>query len=481
MLKLVVESELGFGDEYSISSDKRIVIGRGESANIRLPQDYLSSREHCEIYYADSQFIINDLQSSNGTLLNNENINKRAIQSEDLICIGTTVFRARLEPQIPAIHSQPESELTITVQTNVEIKDKKEFDLFAESEEEPSPKIENTSSFKSEILLWQNIKGKFNLSIIAKITHKMESGTEPSVSDKSISLFRETYFYNDNNTGSIMYESDLVPFKPLTDIVVVGKAYTPDQQPLQTLDVGLQVGKTAKIVRIFGDRHWYQVEEDGDFVISEPLPFTSMDLKYEKSFGGSDLDNDIYYKQNPIGCGCIIEESLQNSKLRKLPNIENQQDLLKSWKSRPDPLGLGFYANNWEPRIQYLGSYDEESLEGDQIGLPKNFSHRFYNSAHPDLQVDGYLEGDEKVELVNLSPKGRLIFNLPNLKPIVVVRKKNLNIEATENSKGDESQITMNLDTLVFIPDEDVFYEVFRGVFQLDSIEDVQNISILVN
>jgi len=292
----------------------------------------------------------------------------------------------------------------------------------------------------------------------------------------------QTHFYDDKDQGSVLYETDLVPFKPLADIVVVGKAYTPNKQPQQILDVGLQVGRVKKILKVFGDRHWHQVEEEGEFEISEPLPFTSMDIKYENSFGGYDLENEINCDQNIVGCGCIVEASLQNNELRRVPNIEDPQDLYESWESRPDPVGLGFYANNWEPRIQYLGRYDPDEIkEGEPLGLPKNFSDRFYNSAYPDLQVKGYLKGDEKVELVNLSPKGRLVFNLPDIKPEVVVSKKDVSSVDTEYRDCDKSHIKMNLDTLVFIPDEDVFYQVYRGVYELDSIKDMQNVSVMVS
>ncbi len=86
--------------------------------------------------------------------------------------------------------------------------------------------------------------------------------------------------------GSILYESDLVPFKPFADIVVVGKAHTPNKLPQQILDAGLQVGKTKKIIKVFGDRNWYQAEEEGDFVISEPLAVYQHGFKVRKIFWG---------------------------------------------------------------------------------------------------------------------------------------------------------------------------------------------------
>ena len=215
-------------------------------------------------------------------------------------------------------------------------------------------------------------------------------------------------------------------------------------------------------------------------MISEPEVFTSMELKYEKSFGGNDIENGIISWNNPIGCGCVVEQGLQDSEMCKLPNLENPLDLIQTLESRPKPVGFGFYSQGWSPRLEFLGSYEKEPPENDQSYFPKDFSYQYFNAAHPDLQVEGYLKGDEKVELVNLSPKKNIVFDLPDIKPEVVVCKKTLNKENTESDKCDNSHIKMNLDTLVFIPEEDVFYQVFRGVFPLDSMDDIHKFSIQV-
>jgi len=483
MLKLVVESETGLTDEYSISPEKKIIIGRGESANIQLKYDQLASREHCELYFNGTNFLINDLDSANGTQLNQVNINSSIIKHNDLITVGNTIFRVRVESSIHTPLTWTQSETVSEEQNIVETPKKPDFCLFESLEqdteqEEPTTNIDNQSNFKVETLLWPDFDGKSALCIIAKATYTVEAGEEAKPSYKKIPIFDQTVFFEDE--VSIMYETDLVPFKPLTDIVVVGKAYTPDKHPVKMIDVGVKVGDTQQIIRVFGDRSWYQSEVDGEFMISEPETFTSIELKYENAFGGSDNENDVYCRENPIGHGCIVEKSLQNSELRKLPNLEDPSDLIITCESRPIPIGFGFCSVVWAPRINYMGGYEEYQLKDKSLFLPDNFSYRFFNGAHSNLQVEGYLKGDEQVALVNLSSKGRLVFHLPDKKPTVVVRKKGLNSDDTKDSKADESQVTMNLDTLVFIPDEGVFYEVFRGVFQLESMGNLPNLSILV-
>ena len=51
------------------------------------------------------------------------------------------------------------------------------------------------------------------------------------------------------------------------------------------------------------------------------------------------------------------------------------------------------------PRVSYAGTYDEQYQKERAPDPPLDFSYAFYNGAHPDLQVEGYLRGDEEVEL----------------------------------------------------------------------------------
>jgi len=49
------------------AGDKEIVIGRHSKCALSLPQDIKSSRFHCKVYETNGRFVLEDLQSSNGT------------------------------------------------------------------------------------------------------------------------------------------------------------------------------------------------------------------------------------------------------------------------------------------------------------------------------------------------------------------------------------------------------------------------------
>ena len=77
--------------------DKPVVsIGRLVSNDICL-EDPFVSRYHCVIRNEDGQYVIEDLNSTNGTFVNGERIKAYELAEGDLIRIGTSRFEVRLQ------------------------------------------------------------------------------------------------------------------------------------------------------------------------------------------------------------------------------------------------------------------------------------------------------------------------------------------------------------------------------------------------
>jgi hypothetical protein len=240
-----------------------------------------------------------------------------------------------------------------------------------------------------------------------------------------------------------------------------------------------------KTIRVFGNRQWwFPTKWFFVPVITSPRYFLTMDLVYERAFGGIDTAAARYCKENLIGQGFIGKKSKRSIHNKPLPNLEDPASPIRSWRSRPRPVGFGFYGRGWMPRLGYAGTYDEQYQKGRAPTPPLDFSYAFYNGAHPDLQVEGYLRGDEDVELTHVSPEPILRFRLPGVQPKITIAKWTVPPEewieqnATEDrdvSVEDvptiEEAIPTVLDTLVFIPDEKLFYQVFRGVCPLTILE----------
>ena len=90
--RLRVEQAMGMrsGDEYDLREGA--VIGRGDSAEIRLEDPFASSR-HCRILRQGDVLVIEDLNSTNGTYLNGDLLDgPQPLHPGDRIRIGTTNF-----------------------------------------------------------------------------------------------------------------------------------------------------------------------------------------------------------------------------------------------------------------------------------------------------------------------------------------------------------------------------------------------------
>ena len=66
---------------------ERMSIGRGEGQNIRL-DDRRVSRQHAQIIYVNGQYFLQDLNSTNGTYVQNERVGWHALSHKDRIRIG---------------------------------------------------------------------------------------------------------------------------------------------------------------------------------------------------------------------------------------------------------------------------------------------------------------------------------------------------------------------------------------------------------
>jgi pSer/pThr/pTyr-binding forkhead associated (FHA) protein len=76
----------------AVLTELPITIGRGDEADICI-RDTWSSRVHCRVEIRDGQLFLEDLGSSNGTLVNGTRATEAALQSGDQITVGITTFR----------------------------------------------------------------------------------------------------------------------------------------------------------------------------------------------------------------------------------------------------------------------------------------------------------------------------------------------------------------------------------------------------
>jgi hypothetical protein len=72
-------------------------IGRSAENNIQIKNDSKVSRKHCRLSRRSNQFFIQDLQSSNGTVVDGELIDERKLVGGEEIKVGETIFRFSIQ------------------------------------------------------------------------------------------------------------------------------------------------------------------------------------------------------------------------------------------------------------------------------------------------------------------------------------------------------------------------------------------------
>ncbi|MDF1564621.1 MAG: DUF4388 domain-containing protein [Deltaproteobacteria bacterium] len=80
------------GGEFPLRPNREIVIGRSSELDMVLVEDMVS-RKHAKIVTSESNVVIQDLGSTNGTFVNGEKIKKARLKEGDRILVGTSILK----------------------------------------------------------------------------------------------------------------------------------------------------------------------------------------------------------------------------------------------------------------------------------------------------------------------------------------------------------------------------------------------------
>jgi hypothetical protein len=342
-------------------------------------------------------------------------------------------------------------------------------------------RILNARPFPNAITFGHGPDGNAFLSVITKATFDLKNLPGPVRQSKGqLPIFTEDEPFDPKQPGGLLkFESDLVPFKPRSDIVLVGSAHAPNGRLTKSVEVAIEVGEHRRKLMVFGDRMWSFPSDQADAIpyVIGPADFLEMPLTYARAFGGIDKTAALrpnslsaekpWCERNYHGRGFCAERTVAAIDKTPLPNIEDPEERIRTWDSHPKPVGCGFFPRNSRPRSDWFGTFDETWKRERAPRMPADFRFEAYNGADPSLQVSPYLVGNEPVALSNVTPGGgRLQFQLPGFRPVVTVTPKSAH-RPLAAPKPTGTTAESNLDTIVFCPEASLLYLVWRATFSI--------------
>lgn len=249
--------------------------------------------------------------------------------------------------------------------------------------------------------------------------------------------------YGDPGVSAVAYESDFALHKPAVDVIVVGKAVAPDEQPVTELSVALEVDGRVKLLLVIGERRWVRAGLlPGRLVPSPPVAFVERSLRVDRERDGPEE-------------GAV------------LPSIEDPRARVTSSRDRQALVGFGCVGRNDPARLAFAGTYDEQWRETCCPFLPADFDDRYFQCAPPDQQFP-YFRGGELIRCVHMSEQ-----------PVVQVRVPKQRVRVCFRFVHGEVERLARLDTIILEPHRQAAVLVWRASVPLGKkLADLRDIEV---
>jgi hypothetical protein len=317
--------------------------------------------------------------------------------------------------------------------------------------------------FRVGTLLWEAQPGQRSLTVLVKATFLLVNDGE-AVPAPDQDPIADDIHWEESALGSLRRPADLAPLKRRVDLSLVGHAYAPGGEPVESLTARLRVGDFIKTLEIQGDRLW--ISGAAGLTVGAPIPFVQMPIRYERAPLSPD---------NPVGVDVDAKPSLGAPARANIDRVDGPRAQIsapargsvppgRAAAAPPPPVpavGFGPITPTWRPRRKLL---DDAGLfwaygvaaEGGSAGpAPAGFNFEFFNAAPRDQQID-MLRAGAVIELDNLSRKHpRLTTALPAIRPQVF---------RIDPRTGRSEEIILRCDTLWIDADRGVATLTFRGL-----------------
>lgn len=247
------------------------------------------------------------------------------------------------------------------------------------------------------------------------------------------------------------------------EYVVFGKCHAPPGKTTTGVTVSAKVGTLEKKLAVTGQRHWERSALGRR--ISDPAPFSALDLNYTNAFGGEGFAN------NPVGKGMPPADATQP---HFLPNIEMPASPVVFIDDRPQPAGLAPLDFTWPQRMSKAGTYDDAWLKARFPGYAADMDWSIFNTTQPDQWLPANFFGDESFEITGMHPD----------KPVVRGQLPACAARCFVTLANDASlslrEVPTRAETLVLFPGSERAIVMFRGVTEIATDDGADIVHILV-
>jgi hypothetical protein len=295
----------------------------------------------------------------------------------------------------------------------------------------------------SAATLVYRVGGELRLTTVVKATFALVPDGPMAQLDAD-PIARADAFRERGTLSALLAPTDLVPYRPRADVLLLGHARAPGERPTPAMGVRLLLAQGGEVV--LDKRLAVRGSPDVSGRTREPSPFVAMELAWELAARTPD---------NPVG-------------IRETP---------ATWAHVVDPLhrelaaGFGPITAAWPMRRSLL-TIDEADFAARIPALPADFAWGYFNAAPPDQRVP-FLRGDEWVGYEGLSAQlARVQSCLPGVRAAARVYGAGPDADAGR-------AVTMEADGIVIDADRLCCSVVWRGAVTLAREEDLAAVHVL--
>lgn len=294
--------------------------------------------------------------------------------------------------------------------------------------------------FRAAGLVWRPRPSAFSLLVVCKGTFDLVPGVARLAEIQEYPNEEDNH-WDDDPRRSLYSASDLVPSKPRADVLLVGHAFAPYGQEVESFVTRLVVSDVAKAVEVVSERAWTAEPH-----VRYGSRITKAPLRYERAAGGEGT-------WNPVGVPA--EGPPDAFGMTPLPALQPAGFMLVRRDQAVPPVGFGPVAPSWPLRREKLGrhaaSFDPAAWHA--APLPADLDPAFFNAAPADQQL-AEIRPDERIELLNLHPDvPHLVTTLPGVKPRAFVERPGKPLE----------EVLLRCDTMWIDTDRQIVTLTWRG------------------